>query len=234
MDTHNLATVITPNILKHADYNTKGPGMDESFLAIEAVHMLIDYNDQMCEVSILSPCILNTPNGNSQVPQDIQSILNDSSLFNNTSEITTKEILKRYGDVGKSTKVHLIADNENAEPPLPQKESNGNARANAPVVTRVDKDPHQAKAWQKESSVRHVQGNGGPAFSSAPNYQNAHPQDTPPQVHFEFTSPNNSYHQRAGSNDSATSFTASGRNPQRQSGWGKPGVTGPMGITGAG
>ena len=52
MDTHNLATVITPNILKHADYNTKGPGMDESFLAIEAVHMLIDYNDQMCEVSI--------------------------------------------------------------------------------------------------------------------------------------------------------------------------------------
>ena len=47
MDTHNLATVITPNILC-AD--SKDPGMDESFLAIEAVHMLIDYNDQMCEV----------------------------------------------------------------------------------------------------------------------------------------------------------------------------------------
>lgn len=49
MDTHNLATVITPNILKE---RTEKAGMDESsFLAIEAVNLLIDYNDQMCEVS---------------------------------------------------------------------------------------------------------------------------------------------------------------------------------------
>lgn len=48
MDTHNLATVITPNILFP---NSKNIGMDESFLAIEAVHSLIEYNDQMCEVS---------------------------------------------------------------------------------------------------------------------------------------------------------------------------------------
>ena len=47
MDTHNLATVITPNILRT---DLKDAAMDESFLAIEAVHMLIDYNDQMCEV----------------------------------------------------------------------------------------------------------------------------------------------------------------------------------------
>jgi hypothetical protein len=48
MDTHNLATVITPNILKE---RTEKGGMDESsFLAIEAVNLLIDYNDQMCEV----------------------------------------------------------------------------------------------------------------------------------------------------------------------------------------
>ena len=48
MDTHNLATVITPNILK--DKSTI-VGMDEnSFLAIEAVNSLIEYNDQMCEV----------------------------------------------------------------------------------------------------------------------------------------------------------------------------------------
>lgn len=49
MDTHNLATVITPNILYS---NSKNIGMDESFLAIEAVHSLIDYNDQMCEVGV--------------------------------------------------------------------------------------------------------------------------------------------------------------------------------------
>ena len=48
MDTHNLATVIAPNVLCT---DSKEPGMDESFLAIEAVNMLIDYNDQMCEVS---------------------------------------------------------------------------------------------------------------------------------------------------------------------------------------
>lgn len=54
MDSHNLATVIAPNILKHPDAETKGPGMDESFLAIEAVNELIMYNDQLCEVSAYS------------------------------------------------------------------------------------------------------------------------------------------------------------------------------------
>ena len=49
MDTHNLATVISPNILK--DQDTKKLVSDESFLAIEAINSLIEYNDQMCEVS---------------------------------------------------------------------------------------------------------------------------------------------------------------------------------------
>ena len=53
MDTHNLATVITPNILKE---KTPIVGIDESsFLAIEAVNSLIECNDQMCEVSPLVP-----------------------------------------------------------------------------------------------------------------------------------------------------------------------------------
>ena len=47
MDVHNLATVITPNILYS---NAKAPEIDNSFLAIEAVTMLIDFNDTMCEV----------------------------------------------------------------------------------------------------------------------------------------------------------------------------------------
>jgi hypothetical protein len=47
MDIHNLATVITPNILYP---NTKNSTVDESFLAIEAVNALITYNDTMCEV----------------------------------------------------------------------------------------------------------------------------------------------------------------------------------------
>lgn len=47
MDTHNLATVIAPNILFT---NAKTP-VDDNFLAIEVVHSLIECNEQMCEVS---------------------------------------------------------------------------------------------------------------------------------------------------------------------------------------
>ena len=49
MDTHNLATVIAPNILK--DKSAIAPMDENSFLAIEAVNSLIEYNDQMSEVN---------------------------------------------------------------------------------------------------------------------------------------------------------------------------------------
>lgn len=52
MDTHNLATVIAPNILKERPTATVGMD-DSSFLAIEAVNYIIEFNDQMCEVSDL-------------------------------------------------------------------------------------------------------------------------------------------------------------------------------------
>ena len=61
MDTHNLATVITPNILKQAETGGKSAPVDDSFLAIEAVHMLIDYNDQMCEVGYLPSHLHHLP-----------------------------------------------------------------------------------------------------------------------------------------------------------------------------
>lgn len=48
MDTHNLATVIAPNILLT---NAKTP-IDDNFLAIEVVHTLIEFNEQMCEVCL--------------------------------------------------------------------------------------------------------------------------------------------------------------------------------------
>ena len=55
MDIHNLATVMTPNILYP---NAKNGTVDESFLSIEAVNALIAYNDNMAEVSFL--CGLNS------------------------------------------------------------------------------------------------------------------------------------------------------------------------------
>jgi hypothetical protein len=49
MDIHNLATVIAPNILYSSP---KNPDLDSSFLAVEAVHCLLKYNDSMCEVCL--------------------------------------------------------------------------------------------------------------------------------------------------------------------------------------
>jgi hypothetical protein len=59
MDIHNLATVITPNVLysPYKDEPRLGKvegGVDETFLAIEAVHSLIECNESMCEVSLIS------------------------------------------------------------------------------------------------------------------------------------------------------------------------------------
>ncbi|RFU29205.1 hypothetical protein B7463_g7140, partial [Scytalidium lignicola] len=152
MDTHNLATVIAPNILFT---NAKTP-VDDNFLAIEVVHALIECNDQMCEV-----------------PEDLLSILNDPTLFNNTGDITTKEILKRYGDIGANGgPKHQV---ETTESPMNRPKDGNNSRAQAPVVTRVDGDPSQAYAWQKESSVRHVQEATG-YYAGIQNNQAAPPQ----------------------------------------------------------
>ena len=49
MDIHNLSTVMAPNILY---FSGKNPPVDDSFLAIEAVNQLIQYNESFCQVCI--------------------------------------------------------------------------------------------------------------------------------------------------------------------------------------
>jgi hypothetical protein len=167
MDIHNLATVITPNVL-YSPYkdepkmgNATG-GVDETFLAIEAVHSLIECNESMCEVSLRSTSsplpIQLLLTATLQVPEDLALILNDSGLWSNNAEITTKEILKRYGDRAKAPTVGNSVPHELSEfPPR----SSGTAGGVNPVVTRVDTDPHQQDAWRNESSVRAVAADGG-------------------------------------------------------------------------
>lgn len=103
MDIHNLATVIAPNILfSNQKVNTGDNSMEESFLAIEAVHSLIECNEEMCEVCPMAPSQATYAlliYISHQVPEDVQSILNDSQLFSGSAELTTKEILKRYADI---------------------------------------------------------------------------------------------------------------------------------------
>ncbi|KAJ5091097.1 hypothetical protein NUU61_005967 [Penicillium alfredii] len=142
MDIHNLATVMTPNILYP---NAKNSTVDESFLAIEAVNALIAYNDTMCEI-----------------PEDLQSILSDPTLFKENAEVTTKEILKRYGDIARGS--------------FSQKPGNGgetftitnsNRGNNTPASARIETDPSQDTAWQMQSSVRHVAGPSGHSHSTS-------------------------------------------------------------------
>lgn len=85
-------------------------------------------------------------------------ILNDSSLFSASADITTKEILKRYGDRARAPSgTPAPAAETSVNSPGPRsKESRQSAG-----VTRVDIDPNQATAWQNESSVRHVGGVDG-------------------------------------------------------------------------
>ncbi|KEI39980.1 uncharacterized protein L969DRAFT_16655 [Mixia osmundae IAM 14324] len=75
MDLHNLATVICPNILYARG---KDPSRDESFLAIQAVHDLLQHQNEFW-----------------QTPEEFVAILEDQELFSNPSELTSKDILRR-------------------------------------------------------------------------------------------------------------------------------------------
>ncbi|KAJ5917193.1 hypothetical protein N7466_010747 [Penicillium verhagenii] len=175
MDIHNLATVITPNILYP---NAKASTVDESFLAIEAVNSLITYNDNMCEI-----------------PEDLQSILNDPTLFRENAEVTTKEILKRYGDIARGS---FSTRPDNGGETFTITNSN---RHNTPTSARIESDPSQDAAWQMQSSVRHVPGPSGHSHSSS----------AAPQAGLDFVPPEPSYHR-----DRSTS-NGSQQNPDGQS-----------------
>ncbi|KAF2754120.1 rho GTPase activator [Pseudovirgaria hyperparasitica] len=197
MDIHNLATVVAPNILYS---NTKGMEMDTSFLAIEVVHTLIECNESMCEV-----------------PEDIVSMLSDSTLFEISPDLTTKEILKRWGEIGRVPQATIT----NTQTQRPR--SREGKQANGAAVARIDTVPPQ---WQNESSVRHVGGNQHMTYgpSSA--------QNTPPQHQHELATPNLPY-AHGHSNGSSESR---GGSPHRQPYRSSPGMQkqNPMGITGAG
>ena len=150
-----------------------------------------------------------------QVPEDLQSILGDQTLFNNPSDITTKEILKRYGDLGTNGGPrHQVETTETGGiSPASRKE-----RA---MVTRVDTDPSQTYAWQKESSARQ---------ELAP-YAGSSNQNTPPQQwqnpDHEVTLP------FVSRNGNGTPDSQRERREYRNSGWGRPQNGGSVGITGA-
>jgi hypothetical protein len=94
----------------------------------------------------------------------------------------------------------------------------------APVVTRVDTDPSQANARQKETSVRHVQ--EPMPYGRVPNNQNIPPH---PQWQGQDLEPPQPYPQRNGTPDSQHDNS---RREYRNSGWGRP-RNGSVGVGGA-
>lgn len=98
-----------------------------------------------------------------QIPEDLQAVLNDSSFIKENSEVTTKEILKRYGDIARGS-FSQKANNGGETFTI----TNSSRSANAPTSARIETDPSQDAAWQMQSSVRHVQSPvGGQSYNAS-------------------------------------------------------------------
>ncbi|CAG8708907.1 16499_t:CDS:10 [Dentiscutata erythropus] len=118
MDLHNLATVITPNILYS---KSKDPIKDESFLAIEAVHNLLRYQDDFWVV-----------------PEDLATVLRDQDLINNLERLTPKDIMKRCENLVKlnhSQSTNTNNDDDSSEDFVKISSENF---SNYPYPTQVD------------------------------------------------------------------------------------------------
>lgn len=147
------------------------------------------------------------------MPEDLQSILSDPSLFNSSGDITTKEILKRYGDLGQNGGPRHQVETETSV------NKSNDQRGQVPVMTRVDTDPSM-NSWQnKESSVRHVQDNS--------HYGTASTHNTPPQPQWNSNDQPSPHGHRNEMSDNHEQ-----RRDHRNSGWGRP-TNGSVGVTGA-
>ncbi|KAI5288059.1 hypothetical protein KEM54_005505 [Ascosphaera aggregata] len=117
MDVHNLATVIAPGVLRPDDgkipagsvsaaYATgKNISVSDGLLAIEAVSSLIEFVDTMAEV-----------------PADIANILNDKTFMSTAVNMTSPEIIKKYGATGGILKPTAHAARNPGLPSVPENE----------------------------------------------------------------------------------------------------------------
>jgi hypothetical protein len=77
-------------------------------------------------------------------------------------------MLSRYRDLikGNVAKQNVQGPDSPAAPPS----AAGSSKSPIPVATRVEVDPYQAQAWQKQSSVRPVQNLGPPGAQQGFNF----------------------------------------------------------------
>lgn len=140
--------------------------------------------------------------------------------------------MKRYGDIATNGGPRYQAE---TSPTAFGRSKEGSGRALAPVVTRVDTDSSQANAWQKESSVRHVN-DPSVAYGNMLNNQNTPPQQQWQGNDMDQPSPfsqRERERERAGTPDSQKE-NSQGTRGWRNSGWGsRQQNNGSVGVTGA-
>jgi len=141
MDLHNLATVITPNVL-YAKGKDGAPIIEDSFASIEVVHCLIEHTQEFCQVHKSLKLRLH------QVPADLVALLSDPTLFASSAELTTKDIIKRCGG--------LFKNGQGPMPPQPRYDTvrSHNRRQERKTVIRVDTGLAQKEAGETESAAR--------------------------------------------------------------------------------
>ena len=144
------------------------------------------------------------------MPEDLQSILTDSNLHNATADLTTKDILSRYGDIVRGNVGKQTVQPADGPAQGPPSSAAGSSKSPHPMAQRVDVDPSQATAWQKQSSVRPVQNLG------------------PPGQHgdFNFSAPRSPYAGNRTESPNSQSESGQGINSARASYQQKPGAMG--------
>ena len=91
-----------------------------------------------------------------QIPEDLQPIISDAGFFKENTEITTKEILKRYGDIGRGTGMSKTGTGSEPVMVTPPNRSNSSPASAAQIES--DQPSHDA-ARKIPSSVRPVPNN---------------------------------------------------------------------------
>lgn len=117
------------------------------------------------------------------MPDDLLSLLEDRSLYEGNADLTTKEILKRWGEMGRVPQATVTSPGHRTR-----------SREGWNAVTQVNPDP---QAWQNESSVRHI-GPGNMTYGPSSNtntpsshyqYSNQNDVQGSPNRHSQFRSP---------------------------------------------
>ncbi|KAI7329775.1 hypothetical protein KC315_g5984, partial [Hortaea werneckii] len=97
------------------------------------------------------------------VPEDLALILNDSTLFSNNAEITTKEILRRYGDRAKAPTVNAV----HAPPPTRGAVAGGGPSTNTHVGAMTHYGTQQHHYGSNPGANNNNNNNNGAGSSSS-------------------------------------------------------------------